>query len=381
LTLRPYGLVIGGRLELGLELAVEDGVITEIRPHTGVPDSYVISPAFVNAHSHLEYLGLMGKMDATEYWPWIRQITMAKEQQTREQVRKDCFQAARLNRASGVALIGEHNDRGFSGEALSHHGICGVLFQEVITTNGVPSEKLRVAQERASEHKAVFAGPVHLAPHAYFTVDRDTLRSFGESGEPFSMHVAETELETQFTLRGDGLIADHYRKFNRPFTQIGKNIVGTLDELGLVRKGAQFVHCCDVPHGDIQLLAAGGVTVVHCPRSNIHLKCPPAPVREMLDAGIVVGLGLDSAASSGEIDVFAEMRAALEVSVGRGRPVTAEEVWRMATSGGAASLPIETPAWEIELGSSVPLLKVTVEGATTAEDLIQGGRPASVCFV
>lgn len=381
MTLRPYGLVIAGRLDLGLELVLDDGVIQEIRPHTGVPDSYVISPAFVNAHSHLEYWGLMGKMDAAEYWPWIRQITAAKQEQTPEQVRQDCLEAARLNKESGVALIGEHNDRGFSGEALASAGIGGVLFQEVITTNGVPEEKVRLSREAAAANQKAFQGPVRVSPHAYFTVHREVLREFGAGGDPFSIHVAETEAESQFTLSGEGVIADHYRKFERPFQPTGKTIVGTLDELGLVRKGAQFVHCCDISPDEALLLASRGVTVAHCPRSNVRLKCPPAPVREMLDAGVSIGLGMDSAASSGPIDMFEEMRAALDVSVGRRRPLAAEEVWLMATSMGAVSLPIETPAWEIEVGSSVPLIRIDLGSAMCTEDLIQSGTPASVSFV
>src|SRR4051794_25150175 len=98
--LRPYGLVIDGRLELGLELLLADGVIQEVRPHTGIPDSFVVSAAFVNAHSHLEYRGLQGKLDAEEYWPWIHQITMAKQGQSLDEVRDDARLAAAENRQS-----------------------------------------------------------------------------------------------------------------------------------------------------------------------------------------------------------------------------------------------------------------------------------------
>ena len=49
MILRPYGMVIEGTFELGLEVVIEDGVIQQMRPHTGVPDLYILSPAFINA--------------------------------------------------------------------------------------------------------------------------------------------------------------------------------------------------------------------------------------------------------------------------------------------------------------------------------------------
>lgn len=101
----------------------------------------------------------------------------------------------------------------------------------------------------------------------------------------------------------------------------------------------------------------------------------------MLDAGIELGLGLDSAASSGPIDMFAEMRAAIEVSHARGEPVTPEEVWKMATN--ACSLPLlNTPeAWDIVIGSTVPLIEVHVEQPRDTYDLIERGSPQLIRWV
>lgn len=99
----------------------------------------------------------------------------------------------------------------------------------------------------------------------------------------------------------------------------------------------------------------------------------------MLDAGIRVGLGMDSAASSGPIDMFEEMRAALAASHRRGEPLTGEQVLDMATAGGARSLGLS--GWEIKEGSTVPLIKIVVDGCHTAEDLIENGSPGCVQWV
>jgi cytosine/adenosine deaminase-related metal-dependent hydrolase len=384
--LRPYGLVIDGELEVGLELVIADGVIQEVRPHTGIPEPYVISPAFVNAHSHLEYRGLQGKLQSADYWPWIREITLAKREQSPSQVANDALLGAEENRRSGIAAIAEHSDRPVAGNALKHAGLDGVIFQELITRfDPEGPETRRAAATQAAARQAGVSGlPAFLIPHAFQTVDEETLRGFGSSGLPISMHVAESELENQLTEFGSGDIADTLRELQVPFTRSGKRLIPTLDELGLVRLNAQFVHCCAINEEEIDLLAQRGVTVAHCPRSNERLNCPAAPIREMLEAGILVGLGLDSPASSGPIDMFAEMRAALAVSAARGKPLCPEEVWLLATSMAADSIRFaapQLPDWQIRAGSMPPLIQIHVPDAMTTDHLIEQGSPDRIAWV
>lgn len=384
--LRPYGVVIDGQLELGLELVLSEGVVKEIRPHTGIPDSFVISPAFINAHSHLEYRGLQGRMRETEYWPWLREITQAKVEQAMAGVQADADLAAAENRRTGVAVMGEHSDRPVSGHAMKLARLGGAIFQEVITRfkPETARDRLQVSLDKAAIQAAEAGGTGFAIPHAYHTVDDETLRGFGRSGDPFSIHVAETDLENQLTLFGTGSISDTYKALGVDYTPTGKRLVPTLHELGLVREKAQFVHCCALEESDIGLMASGGPTVAHCPRSNVRLNCPVAPIREMLDAGIKVGLGMDSPASGGPIDMFDEMRCALQVATDRGRPITANEVWRMATCMGADSLRFAIPnlqVWDILVGSSLPLLRIHIENAYSTEDLITQGSPDRIEWI
>lgn len=385
LILRPYGIVLSGALELGLEVVLEDGVIQEVRPHTGVPEDYVLSPAFVNAHSHLEYRGLMGKVKEPEYWGWIRELTRLKQAQSPEEVRADCYTAAQENIRTGVALILEHSDRPFAGEAIRKSGLQGAIEQEVITVLETdPDHKLEMVEEKARRNQAAFGGPVFLNPHAYQTVDSVTLRRLAELATPLSIHVAETPYESELTRHGIGPIADFYRANGVPIVPTGKGVLQSLDDLGLVREDTQLVHCCALEDGDLELISKRGAVVAHCPRSNQRLQCPSAPIAEMLEAGIKVGLGLDSAASSGPIDMFAEMRAALEVGLTRGRPVSPEQVWNMATTLGYASIRHTLPKrqdWAIVPGSYVPLLKLHVAGAQCTEELIERCEPGKVGWV
>ncbi|MBX3110602.1 MAG: amidohydrolase family protein [Fimbriimonadaceae bacterium] len=378
MTLRPYGVVQRGRLELGLELEVIDGTIVSLGPQTGMPDPYVLSPAFVNAHSHLEYRGMLGRIDDPEYVGWIRTVTRMKTEQSPEEVEADCLLAAEENVASGVAYVAEHSDRPGAAAAMRSCGLDGVVFQEVITfleQNG-PEARLARAEERrvAASHSVDKA---YLNPHAPHTVDGATLGLLAGLGTPLSVHVAETVHERSFWESDDGPLAEVYRAHAVPRPWRGR-LLDYLAAQGVMRPGVQLVHFCDADAQDLGQAAEAGVVVAHCPRSNERLQCPRAPVREMLDAGILVGLGLDSAASSGPVDMFAEMRAALEVSLRRSRLVTAEEVWDMATTMGARSLGQDD--WEIKPGAKVPLVALDLAGCLTTDEMVGRGGPESVLW-
>ncbi len=381
MTLRPHAVLIDGRLESGLEVEIDAaGEVHEVRALEGDPEEYVLSPAFVNAHSHLEYRGLQGQLTARGYYDWIQAITSAKLAQTPAQVREDCLVAAYENQLSGVAYIAEHSDRPYSGEAMSHHGLDGIIFQEVITfgKESVLGDRLGEVAENMRQNARHFDGDVHINPHAPWTVDEATLRSIAEAGGRISIHVAESVHENDYFEKDKGPIAQACRKAGVTRT-LGLRVVPYLAGLGYLRQGVQFVHCCDVEDGEIDQIATAGVAVAHCPRSNEALDCPRMPLREMLDAGVLVGLGLDSAASSGPIDMFAEMRMALEVAQKRGAEVTPEEVWRMATTMGAESLGLH--GWEIGEGRFVPMLKIHVSDAQSTGDLIATASPRSVEWV
>lgn len=379
MILRPYGVLLAGKIVPGVELQIENGAIAEIRPHTGLPEPFLVSPPFVNAHSHLEYRNLMGKIAESEYWPWIREITTLKQSESPEQVLQACRIAAAENRTTGVGFIAEHTDRPGAAQAMNETGLAGMLFQELITFNEMDSPQSKresVIQKQAISAESGF--PVFLAPHAPYTVDRATLEWATSQSERLSIHVAETTFEREFFAHQSGPIAEFYQAFGRPIPS-AESPVAYLNELGMMKSGTQLVHCCDVSESDLELIARSGSSIAHCPRSNIALKCPVAPVRRMLEAGIPVGIGLDSAASSGEIDFFAEIRCAVQSSIQIHEPISAETVWNLATVAGAASLGIEN--WEISVGRSGELIKIHGAHVDRTADLIEIASPKDIEWI
>jgi cytosine/adenosine deaminase-related metal-dependent hydrolase len=138
---------------------------------------------------------------------------------------------------------------------------------------------------------------------------------------------------------------------------------------------------------EIGILADRGVAVAHCPRSNALLGCGIAPLRELLDRGITVGLGTDSPASAPSFDMFDELRAAISFARARERrpdALTASEALELATLGSAAALGLEQEIGSLEAGKRADVTVVDLEGSSLvpweepATAVVLGGSPERV---
>ena len=151
-----------------------------------------------------------------------------------------------------------------------------------------------------------------------------------------------------------------------------------LAELGWTADDVWCAHCVHLSPADVKTFAAAGVGVAHCPTSNLRLGAGVAPVRELLDAGVRVGLGVDGSASNERSDLFFEVKQALLVARGRGGPgaMTCREALRLATRGGAAVLGRDDIG-SIEPGKCADLAVWRTDGLELggAEDRRRRARP------
>lgn len=136
-------------------------------------------------------------------------------------------------------------------------------------------------------------------------------------------HLAETADEEAFCLERFGC---------RP--------IELLDRLGFLGDDVWLAHGVHLSGEDIGRVRATGTAIAHCPTSNLRLGSGTAPIRELLDAGVPVGLGVDGSASNDGGNMLGEVRQALLVARGRGGPgaMGAREALRLGTRGGAACL-------------------------------------------
>jgi cytosine/adenosine deaminase-related metal-dependent hydrolase len=142
-------------------------------------------------------------------------------------------------------------------------------------------------------------------------------------GLPLHTHLAETVEEEAYCRELHGCTPSEY-----------------LDGLGWLAPDVWCAHCVHLSERDVARFGETGTGVAHCPTSNLRLGAGVAPVRELLDAGVRVGLGVDGSASNERGDLGLEVKQALLVARGRGggAAMTAREALRLGTRGGAAVL-------------------------------------------
>ena len=168
---------------------------------------------------------------------------------------------------------------------------------------------------------------IAVAPCSPFSVTRRLMQESASLarrfGLPLHTHLAETMEEGAYCLELYGCTPVEY-----------------LTDLGWLGSDVWCAHCVHLSADDVADFAASNTGIAHCPTSNLRLGAGVAPVRELLDDGVRVGLGVDGSASNERSDLFMEVKQALLVARGRGGPaaMTAREALRLGTRGGAAVL-------------------------------------------
>jgi cytosine/adenosine deaminase-related metal-dependent hydrolase len=148
-----------------------------------------------------------------------------------------------------------------------------------------------------------------------------------------------------------------------------------LDQVGWLAEDVWCAHCVHLSDDDVATFGEHDVGVAHCPTSNMRLGAGIAHVRELLDANVRVGLGVDGSASNERGDLFLEVRQSLLVARARGGPkaLGVRDALRLATRGGAAVLG-RNDIGELSPGKRADLAVWRTDGLELggAEDLVAG---------
>ena len=386
------------------EVVVEDGRIAAVRPRVApaaevveLGDS-VLMPGLVNAHTHLEYTALRGFLEDVPFFPWVRALTAAKAHLNAE----DWLCSARLGAletvAGGVTTIGDNTDAGATLRAAKDAGLRGVIFQEVFGIDdrepvGPIMDALR-GKVDALKAQAGDRLTVGVSPHAPYTIRPAlfaVLRQYtSNNGLRTSIHIAESLAESELTEFGTGPFARMYQR--RGITWDVPHITPTqyVVDIGALNKHALAVHCIHQTAEDIAWLAGSGAAIVHCPKSNAKLGAGVAPLSAWLRvSGLRVALGTDSAVSNNGLDLWEEMRFALLVQRAARENVecvTARDVLKMATLGGAQALGLDAHIGTLEPGKAADLCAVRLGGVHTVPvtdpltALVYSARASDVCL-
>lgn len=169
---------------------------------------------------------------------------------------------------------------------------------------------------------------VGLAPCSPFSVTTELLRQSALLARSYKnvtlhTHVAETKDEETFCMQ-----------------RFGKRPAEYMKTVGWVGSDVWWAHSIYVNSDEIKMMAETGTGVAHCPSSNMRLGSGIAPVREMLDAGVKVGLGVDGSASNDSSNMLTEARMALLLQRvhGGASALSVEEALKLSTRGSASVL-------------------------------------------
>jgi len=192
-----------------------------------------------------------------------------------------------------------------------------------------------------------------VAPHAPYTVSQQHLLEARDLSNrlraPMLIHLAEANTETEF-------IQQKHQ---------GKRPIEFVDSIGFLTGRTIAAHVIQANEAELEILNKRNVGIGHNPQSNMKLAAGIAPVPSMLRKGMRVGLGTDGAASNNDLSMWEEMDTAAKLhklSSGDPKTLAAEQVFAMATIGGARALHMEDMIGSIEVGKRADIVTVSLDG-------------------
>ena len=371
----------GPPVEGGL-VRFEDGAIVEVtrgRAERHFAEAAIV-PGFVNAHSHLEYAVYAGFGDGKAFGPWIRTHVDRKDRLddaamlaiARRGV-ADCFGA-------GITTTADYSFSGAAATAAAELGLRAIVYLEVFSPD--PEAARRQWEQKRPLVEETELVRIGISPHAPYTCSLDTYRWCLSLGIPVGTHLAESANEDEWLQHGAGPLEQIAPLLVSPS---GKRAVPTMEPV--LGPDLLCAHCVELTPADVALLAERDVPVAHCPRSNALLGCGIAPVAELRAAGVRLGLGTDSPASTPSFDMFEEMRTAIYVARARERRADAlqpAQALALATAGAARALRLDDRVGTLTPGKRADLAVVSLAGSPyhpvedPAAAVVFGGSPERV---
>ncbi len=321
----------------------------------------ILMPGLVNLHTHLELPPLHKIVHARHFPDWLLNLIKAKKKLQRKDYEQGaCDNVAEFLR-TGTTTVGEICTHGLSPGALKKSGLRAVIFHEIIGMG--PVARSVECPPRGTDLPIALVKH-GISPHSPYTVSASILQSLNNkaklNGMQLCMHVAESRHEIALMQRKRSGLNRLYRAagWDLEWAPKGRSSFGYLRKLGILSPNLLAVHAVQVSRNDISLIKNNGVSIAHCPRSNRETAVGRMPLKSMLDAGITVGLGTDSLASSPTLSMWDEMRYARQIHKKDG--IKPYDIVRLATIGGSEALHMDHAIGTLEPGKQADIIVVPV---------------------
>ena len=318
-------------------------------------DGKILMPGLINAHTHVPMTLLRGLADDLRLDVWLMGYMMPVEREfvSPEFVRLGTSLAcAEFIRSGVTSFCDMYYFEEDVAKATAEAGLRAVCAQTVLKFPSPDADSwedaLALARgfiERWKDHPLIVPS---VAPHAPYTCTDEILRATAdlavEFDVPLHTHLAETALERENMRNEQGMPVIPYVK-----------------KQGLFEAKVIAAHCVHIDMGEMRTLLHAGVGVAHNPSSNLKLASGFAPVPQMLEVGLNVGIGTDGPASNNDLDMFEEVRLASFIAKAVSNDPTAvpaSMALAMATRIGAKALHLGHLTGSLEPGKRADLILV-----------------------
>ena len=320
-----------------------------------------IMPGLVNCHTHSAMTGLRGIRDDSNLHEWLEDyIWPAEAEFTPEMTTKAVKEALTEMLQSGTTTFNDmYNPNGVEIEKI--YEVLKASKMRCYFSPTLFSSDVEMTDETIARTSAVietikgYQDPnfkVMVAPHSPYSCSRELLEASLNLAKkediPLHIHVAETQEES-------GIILKRY----------GKRSIAFLDELGYLDHQAVFAHGVELNEAEITRLADSQVAIAHNPISNLKLASGIAPVVQLQQAGVPVGIATDSVASNNNLDMFEEGRTAAllqKMKSGDASQFPIETALKALTIEGAKVLGMEDEIGSLEVGKQADFLVIQPQG-------------------
>jgi len=353
-------------------LAIKGDLILDIGPNNVLEKKYsevrkiidangkIIFPGLINTHNHLFQTLLKGLGDDLVLRDWLAQMTIPSavcltQEDTYAAAMLGCVEGIHSGTTTMVDYMYPH-PRHYLSDAvirafrqLKIRGIFGRGMMDTGEQFGVPQTIMQDVKTIEKDCRRIFEKyqgkdngriSIWLAPGAIWSSTKEALemawKLTKEYKTGFTIHISETPFDRQASKEIHG-VTD----------------VEVLEKLGIVGPNVLMVHCVYLTPRDIRMAKYYDIKVSHNAVSNMYLASGIAPIPQMIERGITVGLGTDGAASNNTQDMIETLKiTALLHKVHTLDPtiITAEKVLEMATIDGAKALGLEDKIGSLEVG-------------------------------
>lgn len=316
----------------------------------------VLTPGFVNAHTHLDLTGALGLTPpSADYLAWLREVIAFRRAQSETAIKTAIADGLDHCVRHGTTLVGDISGDGSSWLPLAASPLRAVVFRELL---GLPKDRA----ERAWQTAQAWLGACEstsrcrrgLSPHAPYSARVSLIKAAAQSGLACALHLAEFSGERELLEENAG-----------PFVAFLQDL-GVWDPLGLA-KGPE--HVLRLLSGTAPALAVhanylapsaaipANVSLVYCPRTQAAFEHPPFPLARWLARDVRIALGTDSLASNPDLSVLEEMRFVRQ----QHPAVPAATILDLGTLAGAAALGCADDCGSLESGKAADFVVVPVD--------------------